>query len=107
MRTGLATALALALGGSPLAAQHTRMASEGHVPPPATISNADWLVGDWVGTGIEGAEAAEAWLPPSAGAMGGLFVQEKPDGSLLFTEHMYMVEEAAAWSSSSSTSIRT
>lgn len=81
---------------TPLAAQHTRVAPEGHVPPPATLAAAEWLVGEWVGTGIDGAEAAEAWLPPSAGTMVGLFVQEKPDGSLMFTEHIYMAEEGGS-----------
>ncbi len=81
---------------APLSAQETRVASEGHVPPAATIGQAEWLIGDWVGTGIEGAEAAESWLPPSAGTMVGVFLQEKPDGSLYFTEHMYMAEEAGS-----------
>ena len=88
----VAFVLALALA-APLAAQETRVAPEGHVPPPASIEQAEWLVGDWVGTGIDGAEAAESWLPPSGGTMVGLFVQEKPDGALMFTEHIYMAEE--------------
>ncbi len=85
-----------ALLAVPLAAQETRVAPEGHVPPPASIEQAAWLVGDWVGTGIEGAGAAETWLPPSGDTMVGVFVQEKPDGSLYFTEHMYMTEEAGS-----------
>lgn len=89
-------AAALAMTMSPLAAQETRIAPEGHVSPPATLAAAAWLVGDWVGAGIDGAEAAESWLPPSAGTMVGLFVQEKPDGSLMFTEHMYLAEEAGS-----------
>ena len=93
-RTTLAAIALVAV--SPLAAQHTRVAPEGHVPPPATIKAAEWLVGDWVGIGIDGAEAAESWLPPSAGAMPGIFLQEKLDGSILFTEHMYMSEEAGS-----------
>jgi hypothetical protein len=80
----------------PVAAQHTRVAPEGQLSPPATLAAAEWLVGDWIGTGIEGAEAAETWLPPSAGAMVGVFVQEKPDGSLLFTEHMYLTQEGGS-----------
>jgi hypothetical protein len=92
----LAIAAAALFSATPLAAQHTRVAPAGHVPPPATLAVADWLVGDWVGTGIEGAEAAESWLPPSSGAMVGVFVQEKPDGALMFTEHMYMAEEAGS-----------
>lgn len=92
----LAWALSAACCAGPLAAQHTRVAPDGHVPPLATLAAAEWLVGDWAGTGIEGAEAAESWLPPSAGAMVGVFVQEKPDGTLMFTEHMYMAEEAGS-----------
>lgn len=88
----VAFVLALALA-APLAAQETRVAPAGHMPPPATIEQAGWLVGDWVGTGIDGAEAAESWLPPSGDTMVGLFVQEKPDGALMFTEHMYLAEE--------------
>ncbi|WP_374407080.1 DUF6265 family protein [Pelagerythrobacter sp.] len=82
-----------ALLAAPLAGQETRVAPEGHVPPPASIADAAWLIGDWVGTGIDGAEAAEVWLPPSGDTMVGLFVQEKPEGGLMFTEHMYMAEE--------------
>lgn len=81
------------LAATPLSAQETRVAPEGHVPPPANIAEAEWLAGDWVGTGIEGAEAAEFWIPPSNGTMIGLFLQEKPDGSIYFTEHMYLTEE--------------
>ena len=92
MRLRAVAVLVLALA-APLAAQETRVAPEGHVPPPASIEQAEWLVGDWVGTGIDGAEAAESWLPPSGGTMVGLFVQEKPDGALMFTEHIYMAEE--------------
>lgn len=97
MRVGFALiALAATMLGSPSAAQYTRVAPDGHIPPPATLATAEWLVGDWGGTGIEGAEAAESWLPPSAGTMVGIFVQEKPDGSLMFTEHMYLAEDAGS-----------
>lgn len=89
-------ALIALIAAGPLAAQHTRVAGEGHVSPPASIAEAAWLVGDWVGTGIEGAEAAESWLPPSRGTMVGVFVQEKPDGAIMFTEHMYLAEEAGS-----------
>lgn len=95
-RSIAAFAAAALLGAAPVAAQHTRVAPEGHVPAAATLASAQWLVGDWVGIGIDGAEAAESWLPPSSGAMVGVFVQEKPDGSLMFTEHMYMAEEAGS-----------
>ncbi len=92
-RALIATAL---VGASPSAAQHTRLAPEGHVSPPATIADAAWLAGNWVGTGIDGAEAAESWLPASGGTMAGIFLQEKPDGSIMFTEHMYLSEEGGS-----------
>ena len=95
MRLRAVAVLVLALA-APLAAQETRVAPEGHVPPPASIEQAEWLVGDWVGTGIDGAEAAESWLPPSGDTMVGLFVQEKPDGGLMFTEHMDLAEEGGS-----------
>lgn len=97
MRRPIVPLAALVIGlASPLAAQETRVAPAGHVPPSATVADASWLVGDWVGTGIEGAEAAEFWIPPSNGTMVGLFLQERPDGSIYFTEHMYLTEEAGS-----------
>lgn len=88
--------LIAAASAGPLAAQHTRVAAADHVPPPATIAEAAWLTGDWVGVGIDGAEAAESWLPASGGTMAGIFLQEKPDGTILFTEHMYLSEEGGS-----------
>lgn len=94
MNNLMRVSIALVLGvAAPLAAQETRVAPEGHVPPPARIDQAAWLVGDWVGAGIDGAEAAETWLPASGGTMVGVFLQENPDGSIMFTEMMYMSEE--------------
>jgi hypothetical protein len=89
------TALALAMA-APLAAQETRKAGEGHVPPPATIADAAWLVGTWSGTGIAGAEAHEDWLPASGSTMVGTFVQETAEGGIMFSEHMYLMEEGGS-----------
>jgi hypothetical protein len=89
---GYAAALGVLLAG-PLAAQETRKADAGHVPPPATIGDAAWLVGTWSGTGIGGAEAHEDWLAPSGSTMVGTFVQETAVGGIMFTEHMYLMEE--------------
>lgn len=89
-------AIPLLIASPALAAQETRAAPDGHVPPPATIAEAAWLVGDWAGTGIGGAEASEVWLPPTGPTMVGLFVQEHADGSIMFTEHMYLTEEAGS-----------
>lgn len=84
---------AILLLSSPLAAQETRVAPEDHTPPPASIDQVDWLVGQWAGDGIGGAKAMESWLPPVGGTMVGTFVQAEGDGSVMFTEHMYLMEE--------------
>lgn len=76
----------------PLAAQETRVGEPGFVSPPATVAAAEWLVGQWSGAGIGGAEAHESWLTPSGDTMVGSFVQETPEGGILFTEHMYLME---------------
>ncbi len=87
---------AVALAGSAVAqdtARETRMGEEGFVSPPAGLEEMDWLVGQWVGEGIKGAPAMESWLPPMGGTMVGTFVQETPDGEIMFTEHLYLMEE--------------
>ena len=85
-------ALAL-LGASPLAAQETRVAEPGFTAPPAIVNGFWWLEGLWQGEGIDGAPATESWLPPTGNTMVGTFVQQAPEGGILFTEHMYLVEE--------------
>ena len=39
----------LAFLASPAVGQETRLAPEGHNPPPATVAQLDWMVGQWVG----------------------------------------------------------
>lgn len=88
---------ALALAAAvPLAAQETRLAEAGKPAPAATIADAQWLVGAWSGSGINGAEAHEGWLAPSGGTMVGTFVQETAQGTIMFTEHMYLMEEGGS-----------
>lgn len=87
------TVLSLGLVAAPLSAQETRVGEEGFVSPPATIADAAWLIGQWSGTGIGGAEAHESWLAPSGTTMVGTFVQELAEGSIMFTEHMYLMEQ--------------
>lgn len=105
MRAIVMGAAALAMGAamiaaSPSAAQdgqdETRLGEEGFESPPATLDQMRWLVGQWVGKGIEGAPAMESWLPASSGAMVGTFVQDTPAGGIMFTEHMYLMEEAGS-----------
>ena len=81
----------------PLAAQdssiETRLGDEGFESPEATLDQMDWLVGQWIGSGIGGAPAMESWLPPSGDTMVGTFVQETGQGGIRFTEHLYLMEE--------------
>jgi hypothetical protein len=81
------------LGAMPLAAQETRKAEEGQPPPPATIAAAGWLIGTWSGEGINGAQAHESWLAPSGSTMVGMFVQETAEGGIMFSEHLYLMEQ--------------
>lgn len=90
-RMAASAALVLSLA-VPLAAQETRVGDAGFVSPPASVADAAWLVGRWSGTGIGGADAHESWLPPSGNTMVGTFVQETPEGGIMFTEHMYLME---------------
>ena len=86
----------LAFLASPAMGQETRVAPEGHNPPPATVAQLDWMLGQWVGEGIGGARAYESWLPASGANMVGTFVQETAAGEIMFTEHMYVAEEAGS-----------
>lgn len=82
---------AFAMVAAPCGAQETRLGEEGFESPPASVEQLDWLVGQWSGEGIGGAPAMESWLPPSGGTMIGTFVQETPDGAIMFSEHMYIM----------------
>lgn len=94
---------ALSLGGGGVSAEQpptpspiaeTKIGEEGFASPPAALEDMDWLIGQWGGQGIGGAPAMESWLPPMGGTMVGTFVQETADGAIMFTEHMYVMEEA-------------
>jgi hypothetical protein len=85
--------MGLGLLAAPLSAQETRVGEPGFNSPPPTIAEAEWLVGQWSGEGIGGAEAHESWLAPSGTTMVGTFVQETADGAIMFTEHMYLMEQ--------------
>jgi uncharacterized protein YecT (DUF1311 family) len=78
---------------APSGAQETRLGDEGFESPPASLADMDWLVGQWSGIGIGGAPAMESWLPPTGTTMVGTFVQETGEGAIMFTEHMYLMEE--------------
>jgi len=77
---------------APARAAETRTAAEGHVPPPATVAQLDWLAGTWIGEGIGGARATEVYSPPGAGSLAGHFVQEDGEGGVRFFEIMQIAE---------------
>ncbi|MEO0698877.1 MAG: DUF6265 family protein [Pseudomonadota bacterium] len=70
--------------------RETRIGEKGFESPPATLAQMDWLVGQWEGEGIRGAPAMESWLKPVGGTMVGTFIQTNADGSIMFTELMYI-----------------
>ncbi len=74
-------AIALALFGSPFAA-HAQTA------PVATIEDASWLAGRWVGEGF-GGQMEETWAPPIGGQMVGHFRYWR-EGQPQFYEFMMM-----------------
>jgi hypothetical protein len=86
-------AAACLLAAPPLQAQETQVAPEGHVPPPASVAQMDWLVGRWEGTGIDGHRAVESWLAPFDETMVGTFVQADASGGIMFSEHMYLMPD--------------
>ena len=71
--------------------EHTFRLTEGESPPPATIDDAAWLAGDWVGTAF-GKRFEEVWNPPSAGSMIGLFKLFDDDGAELYELLLLTVE---------------
>ncbi|MCA0903524.1 DUF6265 family protein [Qipengyuania aquimaris] len=93
MRDWMMIAAALTLASSPVAAQEVRDTPEDHPPPPASLEQMGWLVGQWSGTGIGGAPAHESWLLPTGNTMVGTFIQMKDETEIMFTEHIYLMEE--------------
>jgi len=84
--------LALCLAATRVDAAETRTAPEGHVPPPATVAQLDWLAGLWTGEGIGGAPATEVYSPPGGGSLAGHFVQQDGEGGVAFFELMQIAE---------------
>lgn len=86
-------ALAMLLAAAPLPAQETRDFPVDAAAPPATLADMAFALGRWQGPGIEGHQAVENWLPPTGSTMVGTFIQTGESGHILFTEHMYLMEE--------------
>jgi hypothetical protein len=75
---GLLLAVNTALAVEPRT-EHTFKLSEGEKAPEATLEDARWMSGSWIGTAF-GQQFEEVWSEPSAGSMVGhwkLFSEEK------------------------------
>lgn len=83
MKLFAALGLSLALWGGPCVAL-----AQTAPPPVATIEDAAWLAGRWVGTGF-GGQMEETWAPPVGGQMIGHFRYWR-DGQPQFYEIMMM-----------------
>lgn len=96
VRDFMVVLVACAFAGTAMAqdlASETRLGEDGFESPAASLKRMDWLVGQWVGEGIQGGPAIESWLPPTGGTMVGTFVQQTDEGGIMFTEHLYLMEE--------------
>ncbi len=70
--------------------EHTLGLDDGRTPLPAKLSELDWLVGRWVGTGL-GGECEEVFLPPRNDLMTGAFRYAR-NGPLVFSEFFSFVQ---------------
>ena len=84
--------MAALLFAAPVTAQETRTAPADHAAAAATLDDMNWLVGQWVGTGINDNPAMESWLPATGNVMVGTFVQAGDDGNVMFSEILYLTE---------------
>lgn len=88
--------LAALLAASPTLAQtplteHTVAADPDRPAPAATLADAAWIEGHWVGRAL-GGEVEEVWLPAAGGQMPGMF-RLVSGGEVSFYELFALVEE--------------
>lgn len=74
------------------ATENTYRLEEGEERPAATLDDADWLVGSWVGTGF-GQNFEEVWTRPSVGSMVGLFKLFTDEGVSFYEILLLEVED--------------
>lgn len=72
--------------------EHTYRLGENEARPAATLDDASWLAGSWLGTGF-GQQIEEVWNPPSAGSMIGLFKLYNEDGVSFYEIMQLSVED--------------
>jgi len=70
--------------------EHTYVLSTSATSPSATIDQAAWLSGEWIGVGL-GGHSEEYWSNPMGGHMTGAFRFFDKD-KLIFSEHMDIAE---------------
>jgi hypothetical protein len=76
--------------------EHTFQLDDPDIRPPATLEDVAWLAGSWEGEAF-GMSFEEAWNPPSAGSMIGLFKVLQGD-DVAFYEILLLVEEEGSLS---------
>lgn len=75
-----------------LLTEHTYQLEPGEVRPEASLEDASWLAGSWVGTGF-GQRIEEVWNPPTAGSMVGLFKLYGDEGVAFYELLVLVVED--------------
>ncbi len=73
---------------------HTYQLEPGEERPPASLEDASWLVGSWVGTGF-GQRIEEVWNPPTAGSMVGMFKLYGEEGVAFYELMLLVVEDGS------------
>lgn len=80
------------LSAAELQTEHTYRLADGEQHPAATLDDANWLVGSWVGTAF-GERFEEVWNPPSAGSMVGMFKLFGDNGVSMYELMVMTVED--------------
>jgi hypothetical protein len=74
--------------------EHTYQLDDPDRRPAATLADVHWLVGDWYGEAF-GDSFEEAWSPPSAGSMVGMFKLLKDSGVAIYELELLVEEEGS------------
>ena len=92
----VAAIAALGLAAAPALAAETLSLAPGQASQPAVITDAEWLVGHWVGEGLGGA-LDEVYLPVADRSMSGTFrLVQKADGKVRFYELTTLTEQGGS-----------
>jgi hypothetical protein len=89
---GLVFFLASDVGAVEPRTEHTFQLSEGESAPAATLDDAAWMTGSWIGTAF-GKRFEQVWNAPSAGSMIGLFKLFDDDGVAFYEILLLTVDD--------------